>query len=257
MYPYIHILGRTFGTYGLLVAVGCFLAGFLALRRGKPHGFILEDLLIIGASALGLGLCFGCGLYVFVTFPMDQILTWIRNGEFAFLSSGIVFYGGLIGGLLGALVGVRIAKCSFSLVEHSVVPFVPLGHAIGRIGCVMAGCCYGFPYDGFGALYYPNAVSGISPHQGYFPVQLVEAVINVVICLVLLWLGKRIKRTWNLLFSYLILYGISRFFLEMLRGDAIRGVWDGFSTSQFISMGLIAVSVAGILWRRHAQKEVQ
>lgn len=256
MYPYVNIFGRVYGTYGLCIMLGFFLAGFLALRKGKPHGFVVEDLLIIAAVVLGSALLGGSLLYVFITYPLDYIWDCIRRGEFGFLASGIVFYGGLVGGFLGSFLGMRIAKCPLSLVERSVVPFIPLGHAIGRVGCVMGGCCHGFEYDGFCALYYPNSVAGLDPNQGYFPVQLLEGVINVIICLLLLVLDKRIKRKWNLLFAYLSMYAVSRFFLEMLRGDSIRGVWAGLSTSQYISLGLLVLSGIGVLWRRKVEKVV-
>ena len=168
-----------------------------------------------------------------------------------------MFYGGLAGGFLFALLGIRVAKTEFSLVERSVVPFIPVGHAIGRVGCVMAGCCHGFEYDGFGAIYYPHSITGLSPDQGYFPVQLLEALINVGICLLLLWLDKRLKRKGDLLLSYLGLYAISRFLLEMLRGDSIRGVWNGLSTSQYISIALLAVSVIALLWKRPLKKQTE
>jgi phosphatidylglycerol:prolipoprotein diacylglycerol transferase len=233
------------------MVLGFFLAGFLALRKGKPNGLIIPDVCIIGAMAL-LGAVIGGGvLYIFVTYSLDEIIAFVQRGDFSFLNGGIVFYGGLIGGVLGALLGIRIAGCSLQLIEHSVIPFVPLGHAVGRIGCVMAGCCHGFEYDGLFALYYPNSVSGLSPDQGYFPVQPLESLINVGICLILLWFEKRMKRATGLLFVYLGLYSISRFFLEMLRGDAVRGVWNGFSTSQIISMVMLCVSIVGLLWKRN------
>ena len=240
MYPYIDIFGRQVGTYGICMLVGFFLAGFLALRRGKPMGFRIEDLLIVAAMAFGLALFCGGLLYILVTYSMEQIIQFIKNGDFRFLGSGIVFYGGLIGGVAGALLGARVAKCDLKIVEHSVVPFVPLGHAIGRIGCVMGGCCHGFPYEGPFALYYPNSLTGLPPDQGYFPVQPLESLINVGICLLLLWLSKKTKRTTGLLAWYLCFYAVARFFLEMLRGDSIRGLFNGLSTSQYISIGLLA-----------------
>lgn len=243
MYPFIHIFGRRIGTYGLCMAIGFALAGFLAYRKGKPNGLRWEDLMIVGATALGSALLCGGALYVFVTYSWAQILAFIRQGDFRFLGSGIVFYGGLIGGVLGALLGIRLAGCSVRSVERHVVPFIPLGHAIGRVGCVMAGCCHGFPYDGPLALHYPHSVAGLSPEQGYFPVQPLEAVVNVFICLTLLFCEKRAKRTTDLLFMYLGLYAVSRFFLEMLRGDSVRGLWDGISTSQWISLILLAACI--------------
>lgn len=250
MYPYIYIFDRQIGTYGLCMLLGFYLAAICAMKRGKPLGLKLEDLIIVAAMTFAGAIVGGGLLFVFVTYPMEQIIAFIRNGDFRFLASGIVFYGGLIGGVLCALLAVRITKCKFAVIERAVVPFVPLGHAVGRIGCVLAGCCHGFPYDGPLALYYPNSLTGLSPDQGYFPVQPLESVINVLICVILLLAQKKLKRVTDTLFMYLGLYAISRFFLEMLRGDAIRGLWNGLSTSQYISIALLAVAVAGLLWRK-------
>lgn len=247
MYPYIDISGRRIGMYGVCMLLGFLLVAILAFRRGKPRGIRIEDILIIAAMALGGALAVGGLLYVFVTYSIAEILAFIRQGDFRFLGSGIVFYGGLVGGILGAVLGIRIAKCKLCDAEYAIVPFIPLGHAVGRIGCVMAGCCHGFEYTGPFALYYPNAVTGIPANQGYFPVQPLEALLNVVICVLLLYLGKRTKRTLGLLSWYLTFYSITRFFLEMLRGDCIRGVWNGFSTSQYISVALLALCASRLL----------
>ena len=241
MYPYFDIFGRKIGTYGVCMLLAFLLVAFLSLKRGKPIGLRLEDLLIIAAMAFGGAVLVGGLLYICVTYSFAQIIAFIRAGDFRFIGSGIVFYGGLIGGIAGALLGIYVARCDFRSVEQSVVPFIPLGHAIGRIGCVMAGCCYGFEYEGFFALYYKNALSGISPEQGYFPVQPLESLLNVGICLLLLWLSKNTKRKFGLLSWYLALYAVARFFLEMLRGDAVRGIFSGFSTSQHISLALLAL----------------
>ena len=253
MYPYISVFGRNIGTYGLCMVLGLGLAFVLSWRKGKKTGLPVEDLLIIAAFALGSGTVGASLLYVFVTYDIQQILAFIAGWDFRFLGSGIVFYGGLIGGILGALIGVRVAKCKLDTAVRSVVPYIPLGHGIGRVGCVMAGCCHGFPYDGPFALYYPHSVSGLSPEQGYFPVQLLEALINAAVCIVLLCIEKRLKQAKDLLFAYLGMYAASRFFLEMLRGDAIRGVWYALSTSQIISIALVCISVVGICRRKQKQ----
>lgn len=241
MFPYISVFGRNIGTYGLCMILGFALAGFLAYRCGKPIGLRWEDLLIIAAMVLGGALLGGGGLYVFITYSWNQIIEFIHQGDFRFLGSGIVFYGGLIGGVLGALLGIRVAACPFRIAEYAIVPFIPLGHAIGRIGCVLAGCCHGFAYDGPLALYYPHSLAGVSPQQGYFPVQPLESLVNITICLLLLHVQKHIRRIGDLLFAYLGMYAVSRFFLEMLRGDSIRGLWDGISTSQWISLTLLGM----------------
>ncbi len=246
MYPYIYIFGRYIGTYGLCMVLGVVLAFVLALNKGRTRGLAFEDLVIVAAFALGFGLLGSNLLYVFVTYTPKQIMAFLSAGDFRFLGSGIVFYGGLLGGILGALIGIRVARCKFNTVARAVVPYIPLAHAIGRVGCVMAGCCYGFAYDGPFALYYPHSVTGLSPEQGYFPVQILEALINLVICLFLLRYEKKVRQVTNLLFAYLGLYAVSRFFIEMLRGDAARGMWYTLSTSQIISVVLLCISVVGL-----------
>ena len=255
MYPYIHILGREIGAYGLCMLLGFSLAAVLALFKGKPKGLIAEDLLIVGAFTLGFALIGGSLLYSLVTYSPTEIVGFICSGDFSFLGNGIVFYGGLIGGIFGAFLGIRVAQCSIALIEKSVVPFIPLGHAVGRIGCVMAGCCHGFAYDGPLALYYPSSVIGLSQEQGYFPVQPLESLINIGLCLFLLRYEKRAKYALDTLFMYLGSYGISRFFLEMLRGDAARGIWNALSTSQIISILLLCISLMRMLWKKKSSAE--
>ena len=243
MYPFISILGRKIGLYGLCMALSFCLAGFCAYRKGRHRGLCWEDLMLTAALALGGALICGGALYICVTYSWAQVVDFIRQGDFRFLGSGIVFYGGLTGGILGALLGIHIAGCGMETVERSVVPFVPLGHAIGRLGCVLAGCCHGFPYNGPLALHYPNSVLGLSVEQGYFPVQPLESLVNLCICAFLNWYEKRVSRAADVLFAYLGLYSFARFFLEMLRGDSLRGLWAGLSTSQWISVGLLLICI--------------
>ena len=109
----------------------------------------------------------------------------------------------------------------------------------------MAGCCYGIPYHGFGAVVFPEksfAPSGIE----LFPVQIVEAFLLIVLAstIMLLVLKKDFYYTIEL---YFIVYGIIRFTLEYLRYDAFRGIYFGLSTSQWISIALIVTGVVMIL----------
>lgn len=243
MYPYIHIFGKTFGSYGIMIALGCILAAVAACIRGKRARISKEDIFIVGGMSIGMALVCGGVLYILVTYSLAEIWAFICAGDFSFLSGGLVFYGGLIGGIIGAVLGVRLAKCDLKGMEYCVVPFIPLGHAVGRVGCVLAGCCHGMEYDGPLALYYPNAVSGLSPTQGYFPVQLLEAVLNIGICVYLCYYSKKERAPFLILLRYLILYAVARFFLEMLRGDGVRGIYYGLSVSQWISVVSLLTAV--------------
>ena len=242
MYPFFILFGREISTYGVCMVVGISVVYLLALTR--KQGVSFYDLLIIGATALLFGLPCGSAVYAVVTFGFRGVLENIKNGNFQ-VFNGLVFYGSLVGGVFGSLLGIRLAKAKILSVEKTVVPFIPIGHAIGRIGCVMAGCCYGMEYDGIFAIYYPNAVTGVSQSQGHFPVQLLEGIMNILISLLLLKIANRCTRKFQLLSVYLILYGAVRFAVEFLRGDAVRGVYFTLSTSQWIS---ILLSVIGLLY---------
>ena len=230
----------------------------LAIRHGKRVGLAFEDVIIVAAFAIGFALLGGWLMFIFVTFSISDIIAFIKAGDFSFLQGGIVFYGGLIGGMLSVFFSLKVIKRPFAVVEQCIVPYIPLGHAIGRVGCVMAGCCHGAPYDGPLALYYPNSVLGVDPHQGYFPTQLLEALLNVGICFCLIAYRKKARRSGDILFGYLALYSVVRFILEFFRGDAIRGIAGGLSTSQWISVGLFALVVARLLFfkfKKTADKE--
>ncbi len=249
MYPFIYFFGRKIGSYGILMVVGIFLAGAVAWKRCRERKVSGDDLLIIAAFALLVGLPCGSFLYAAVTYPLPVIWQRVIAGDFSAFG-GLVFYGSLIGGVIGGLLGAKVAKCCIADVEYGVIPAIPLGHAVGRVGCVMAGCCNGMPYDGPFAFYYPNSVAGLSPQQGYFPVQLLEAILNSGIFGLLYFYSKKRKKSYILLAVYLLLYGISRFSLEFLRGDSIRGIYGGLSLSQWIAGAMVLGSICFILLKR-------
>lgn len=257
MYPYLNVFGKTIGSYGLFMALGFLTVGALAVIRARKRGILAEDVLIVAAVAVGMALIWGKLTYILVTYPFSVIIEQLAAGNFQIFSSGgIVFYGGLIGGLLGAILGIKIARCSLFGIEAAVVPYIPLGHALGRVGCLLAGCCHGVTYDGFLAVHYTHSIAGLLPEQGYFPIQLVEAACNIGICVCLLFCERRKQRPFDLLFTYLGLYAIVRFFLEFFRGDGVRGIYFSLSVSQWISLGLlIACCVRAILSVRAAQRK--
>lgn len=241
MYPFITILNKNISTYGILMLTGVLLVFFLALKKVKRKNVTVDDMLIVGAFVLLFALVFANLLNILVTQPAYEIVKAVLSGRFE-VFGGLVYYGGLIGGVVGGIVGAGVAKIKLQTVETAVIPYLPIGHAIGRIGCVMAGCCNGMEYEGPFALYYPNSVSGLPSQQGYFPVQLLEAVLNIIIAAFLIWYSHKDRKTCNVLFLYLILYSVTRFWLEFLRGDEIRGIYLGLSLSQWISVVLFILS---------------
>ncbi len=235
MYPYLVIFGREIPSYGLLLSLGVVVAGATAIKRCRQHKLEVCDLLIIAAPALGFGIAGAKVLYWAVSFSWEsfwQLLT--REPHVLLGGGGLVFYGGLLGGVAGALAGARLAGVRLAVFEPVVIPCVPLGHAFGRIGCVLAGCCYGIAYNGPLAVDYPFLA------ESRFPVQGLEAVCNAAIAGLLAVYARRERPEHHISILYIMLYGLARFFLEFLRGDALRGGWGILSTSQWISVGLLA-----------------
>lgn len=240
MYTTIQIFHISITSYGLFMVLGIACAVILSSLQIKKLGLNLNDFIIIAAFCLTGALIGAKILYILVSFSPTEVMVLIQKKNFsALFEGGLVYYGGLIGGILFSPIGAMFAKTSLKPYVSAVTPSVPFAHAIGRIGCYFAGCCYGFPYNGFLACKY--SVDGIHTASA-FPIQLVEAVLNVVLGCCLLLSSKKHRISLN---AYLFFYAIIRFFLEFFRGDSIRGACIGLSTSQWISL-LISVGVIGV-----------
>ena len=154
------------------------------------------------------------------------------------MQGGFVFYGGLIGGLLGLIIYVKAFKMEFFSFSDVCAAVIPLGHALGRVGCYTAGCCYGIPYDGFGAVVYTNTLGHTPLNTPLLPIQLIEALCLLVLFVVMIVLYNKIKTKGAVTGIYLVGYGILRFVLEFFRGDLERGHLL-LSTSQWISIAMV------------------
>ena len=226
------------------MACAIILVAMICVRCAKKYGYTIYDMMIVAGFSLLFALPAGSILYTIVTYDFSEIIGYLSKGELS-VFGGLVYYGALIGGIVGALIGIKVAGLDIKTAEKIIIPYIPVGHSIGRVGCILAGCCYGREYSGPFALHYPNTAAGALPETGYFPVQILEAILNIGICFVLVKIRKRINRTYALLAVYLVLYGSVRFFLEFLRGDSIRGIYFEISTSQWIS---IVLSMIGAIY---------
>lgn len=196
---------------------------------------------------------------------------------------GLVFYGGLIGATLTAYWFARKHRISFLPYADVLVPSVALGHALGRLGCFAAGCCFGnVAMDGFPlAVSFPEGSAAFHEHLRdgllsagataslpVYPTQIIEALGETLIFFALLFIRTRKRFHGQVLLSYLFLYPILRTILEMFRGDKIRGFvfkWPSaehpmlLSTSQAVSVLVaaagIAVTVAIIRQKNRAQQQ--
>ena len=229
MLPYINFLGRDIPTYGICMAVGLLVSGFAACFRAKRFKADINMLIVVMASAVGFGLLGAKLLYIPATYGLRNALDEMSRGDFSSLTGGgLVFYGGLIFGTIGGIVAARLSGENIERTAAILIPCVPLGHVFGRIGCYLAGCCYGRPYSGtFGLKTVQDGVICT-----LFPIQL---------------LFFRKFSGFSILSSYLFMYSIVRFTLEFFRGDELRGSVLFLSTSQWISLALLAVSTISLV----------
>jgi phosphatidylglycerol:prolipoprotein diacylglycerol transferase len=254
MYPKLLELGPiTLFTYGVLLAAA-YLAGLkLAMVRAKARGLDSARVLdlgiyiiisaLVGAKLLLLLTDFGS----YVSNPAE-LLTLARVGG--------VFYGGLILAVIVALWYIRRIGLPLWTTCDVFAPGIALGHVIGRLGCLFAGCCYGKPTDVPWAITFTSPFAyentGTPLNVPLHPTQLYEAGAEAIILAILLLTERRGRpfpgRTFWL---YMLLYAVSRFVIEIYRGDP-RGTVFMFSTSQFISVLLapLAVVMLAYLSRR-------
>ena len=250
MHPILLELGPlTVYTYGLLLAaaylLGLKLAMVRAQARGLDHARVLDlGIYIIISALVGAKLLLVVTDYKAFIGDPRELLTLARSGG--------VFYGGLILAVTVALWYIRKVGLPLWTTCDVFAPGIALGHVIGRLGCLFAGCCYGKPATLPWAITFtnPDAAQNVGTPLGVplHPTQLYEAGAELLILLVLLATERKGRpfagRTFWL---YLFLYAVSRFVIEFYRGDE-RGNVGIFSTSQFISLVLAPLAIAMLVY---------
>lgn len=163
----------------------------------------------------------------------EKVLEIIFSGNY-----GLVYYGGLSGVVLSTCFFVKRKLISTSI--YSILSFIiPLFHSISRIGCYFAGCCYGtHNEDLFQLPYYFN---GTFTGEYCVPTQIYEALFEAIVMVMFFILYIVGVRRFNLLKMYLLIYAVFRFIIEFFRADDVRGIYFGFSFSQYISFFIILV----------------
>ncbi len=246
MFPKLFDLGPlTVYSYGVLLAAA-YLGGLqFALVRARQRGLDAARIMDLGIYIIVSALV-GAKLLLVVV-DLDH---FIQNpGDLmSLVRSGGVFYGGLLLAVAVGLWYVRKHKLPTWQVGDVVAPGIAFGHVVGRFGCFLAGCCYGKPTDlPWGVVFTnPLAAENVGTPLGIHlhPTQLYEAGAELVI-LVLLLAFERKGRPFpgRTFWGYMLVYGISRFIIEIFRGDPRGMVFDGVSTSQFISLLIVPVSL--------------
>lgn len=224
------ILNFSIYGYGTMIAIGICAAILLATGRARKRRYDEDNFLNMCILAIISGIIGGKLLYI-----ITDIKLIIQNPSMLKdIGSGFVIYGSIIGGGLSVFLYCRRKKWNVSKVFDLVIPSIPLAQGFGRIGCFLAGCCYGretILRIGVEFKNSPFAPSGVHLH----PTQIYSSVFDFCLAFFLLWYDRKERKDGRVFSMYVILYSIGRFFVEFLRNDP-RGAVGVLSTSQFISI---------------------
>lgn len=253
MLSFIHLFGRDIPMYPVMAALGAAAISLYCIlqcrfpRKAPPvlqgyDSFYMLLYAFIGA-AIGAKLLYLITSVEVYWLPQLSLLDNLKYWLYLIAGGGLVFYGGLIGALLGALRYTVHFRTPVSTMLDLGFTGVPLFHFFGRIGCFLAGCCYGVEYHGVFAVTFPEGNLGNAPAVQLLPIQLIEALLNLILWAVLLIVYRHSSRRWLTSGLYLTCYGVMRFILEFFRGDLIRGSIYSLSASQFISIFIVAAGV--------------
>lgn len=256
MYPYEVIFGMNL--YDICLTVAVVLVLFMADRMGIYRGFSTKLQSVLIFAIVG-----GVGLGFFGAIFFQAIYNAIETGVFVInANTGMTFYGGIIFGVIGFLLvwfvfGKVICKSNESIQRFGAVAdiaacLIPLAHAIGRIGCLTAGCCRGAETEAwYGiSMCYGVAADGTLLFAKFVPVQLFESLFLFVLAGGMLWLffkkfGRENTGRFPLLPVYTVVYGIWRFFIEYARTDDRGATIVSFLTpSQFVAICMVILGGA-------------
>lgn len=254
MHPILFQFGAvTVYTYGVLVAAGVLLGLWYARRQAPRAGLDPEKVWNLGIYLVLVAL-----LLAKIWLVLSAWDYYSRNPREIFsiqtFQSGGTFYGGILGAILTIVLYTYFQKMPVIPVLDTFAAAIPLGHAIGRLGCFAAGCCYGKPTNVPWAVTFHSELAGqlagtpLGIHL--HPTQLYESSAELLNFLFLVWLGKRQRFTGQMMGTYFILYGVERGIIEFFRGDPGRTLLFHGSVSlmQFVSLGLILLG-AFFWWR--------
>ena len=262
MHPHLfNIFGIEIRSFGLMAATGLLLAFWLMRKRCikvKEDPEKLSDVLFFSMIGALIG---------------ARLLYVVRNYEaefsrdfwkvFRINEGGIVFQGGFIGAMIVAWFLCKKKNVDFVKSLDIIAPCLALGHAMGRIGCFLNGCCYGglcktgwgveFPQKSLPYMHQLSTgqIPPMAPHSlPVHPTQLYSFAANLLICIILVLVTAKLKIKGHLFSLYLMIYGVWRLSIEFMRDDQARHL--GLSVAQFIAIAQFAIGLG--LWIYFSKK---
>ncbi|MBE6402835.1 MAG: prolipoprotein diacylglyceryl transferase [Lentisphaerae bacterium] len=227
--------------YGVMAALG-FIVGLTIFQLNKKYARLSSDQI---SNVVLLGMIAGvAGSRIFY---VVQNWSYYKNNPAAIIrvdQGGLVFYGGFILALILIVWYVKkICKADVIRSLDALAPALAVAHALGRVGCFFNGCCYGKPADLWWSVVYPENTEPFVRYgaMALHPVQIYEAILNVILAAVL-WCVLRKSKRGITTACYVLAYGLLRFVDEFFRGDHSDFV-QGFTPAQVIGFGMIPAGI--------------
>lgn len=231
------LFGIQIKSYGLMIAIGIIVAATLLIREGKKRN-IDEDSLLNLIIFTVIGGVLG-GKLLFIVTEIKEI---IKDPNILLdFGYGFVVYGAIIGGALTIYTYCKIHKWNALEIIDMVVPGLAIAQGFGRIGCFLAGCCYGAETNLKIGVEFPKgslAPTGVHLH----PTQIYSSIFDFILGFFLLYYTKKNRENGKAMGMYLIIYSVGRFMIEFLRNDP-RGNVGMLSTSQFIAIFTLLIGI--------------
>lgn len=245
----IHIGPITLHMYGIMIAIGYISAFLISEKRAKKQGLNPDILYGIFWCAV-----FGGALGSKILYYTVNIRQVIANPSIIFnFRNGWVVYGGIIGGVLASWVYCRIKKVDFVAYLDLVLPAVAFAQGCGRIGCFFAGCCYGRETESVLGITYSH--SNFAPNGvKLIPTQIYSSIGDFAIAFLLMAYARKKPAKGKVAAGYCVLYSVGRFIIEMFRND-YRGEYGPLSTSQLISVFILAIGIGMYVWAAKRQSK--
>lgn len=238
-------------TYSVAMSLAFFAGMGLWIYETRPLAIPVEKIVNLALGTFLIGLVGARVLFILTQWPR------VLSGDlkpWAVWEGGLVFLGSVISASIFLVLRARRVQIPLRILFDTLMPGLAIAHAVGRLGCLANGCCHGSfcPYPW--AVIYTNPMASARPLMTpLHPTQLYESFGLVLLAWGLARLNRRsplFTQRFSTFQAYLVGYGLLRFFIEFYRGDAVRGFWLFFSTSQWLSLVMIGLAILLDFMRR-------